>query len=158
LGNWGASAGNFAGASALYNNYSGQKNTLTRADGGVFNIRGIDISELFRTGLGGKVQFTGYLADGSSIIKTVELDGHFGFETFLFSGFDNLKKLEWTSGASSSFMSQFRNLWLESNDSLNPAGGPVGVPDAGPTLGLLAVACAALFFIRRKFLTPVRTR
>src|SRR5436190_12027533 len=77
LGSFSSANGNFAGAAALYNNYADKLNYLNRGDGSAFNVYSLDISELFRTGKGGTVTFTGYLAGGGKVTQTVKPHGIF---------------------------------------------------------------------------------
>jgi hypothetical protein len=154
FGGWGTEAPNFAGSAAMYNNYGTTKSALTRIDGGLFSISSIDLSELLKSGLATTINFTGYLNGDVKVSQSVTLDGVFGFQTFLLSGFDNLKTLEWTSGgSSSSLMVQFDNLQLNTADTvLAPEFTPVTVPDGGGTLVLLGLALAGLFMSSRQMM------
>lgn len=150
-GNFGSASANFAGSSAFYNNYGYSKNALTRADGDLFNIYSVDISELLKTGQSTTVSFTGYFNGGASITQNFILDGIFGFQTFLFSGFNELKTLEWTTGGTSgSLMTQFDNLKVEASSSAAASLAAVTVPDGGATLTLLGLGFVGIVALKRK--------
>ncbi len=164
LGSWGATSSSFAGSTALYNNYYIQKTALTRADGGLFNIYSLDLSELLKDGKAGTVTFTGYQNGDAKVTQSFTMDGTFGFQTLLLAGFNNLKTLEWTTGglsapagvSTATYMSQFDNLFVDTSDgaippAFTPGGTPLSVPDGGATLALMGLGLAGICLIGVQF-------
>ncbi len=90
----------YAGSTALYNSYIDGVTELRAADGSVFNMLSIDISE-FNTfhgnGVPRTVTFTGEISGGGTVEETFVTDGVFGSETFAFSNFMNLTSATWTN-------------------------------------------------------------
>ncbi len=85
---------------------------LARTGGSGFNLVSIDLAEV-NTG-SATVAFTGYYQGGGSIMESVTLDGNFssdsGFETFTFTGFNNLSRVEWNNPEP---FHQFDNIMVE---------------------------------------------
>lgn len=68
--------------------------TLTKDDNGAFDLLSIDLDQLNVTG-GVPVNFTGTKADSSTVTQGFTLDNTRGFETFNFTGFNNLLSVSW---------------------------------------------------------------
>ena len=102
----------FAGSTALFNTdtASGGTTTLAKVGGQAFNLHSIDVAELFRSPSSPydfAVTFTGTKSDSSMVSQTFHLDrvndfsdtGISGFETFAFTGFNNLVFVSWDQGS-----------------------------------------------------------
>lgn len=127
---------NFAGSTALYENaYNGV--ILKRDDQAAFTFNSIDISEWIPTNpLGGTISFTGEKSDGTYVSQDVTFDGTFGFETFQFTGFDDVVEVSWTQIEPSY---QFDNIVLNaSSSSAVPEPATIATWLAGGLLGLVA--------------------
>lgn len=126
----------YAGSAALVNNEHNGITKLTKDSSEVFDIFSIDLTEIDVDRLGPTtVDFIGNLSGGGTVNQSFSLDGVFGFETFLFSGFENLTSLTWTQ---TSDYHQFDNIMIDAN-----------VPEPG-MLALLAIGLAGVGFTRRK--------
>ena len=89
----------YNGSTALFFGLQGVNGTLTANSGGAFNLSSIDLVEVNPgTPI---VSFTGFLAGGGTVTQDFTLDGSFGmgfgFETFNFTGFDNVTSVVWQS-------------------------------------------------------------
>ena len=76
-------------------------NRLQHGAGAVFNLTSIDLADL-NAAPGGQnvtVNFTGFINGGGTVLQSFTTDAAFGMETFLFSGFNNLTKVEWLQEA-----------------------------------------------------------
>ena len=62
---------------------------LTRGGGGAFLLSSIDLTEQSHLTLS-DVTFTGFFSGGGAIDQTFSIDGLYGSQTFVFSGFDNV--------------------------------------------------------------------
>jgi len=71
---------------------SGAVTTVSKAGGGAFRLESVDLDDIYNGGYsmygnyGGDVLFTFNLAGGSSITRTVTIDGAPGWESFRFDG------------------------------------------------------------------------
>lgn len=114
-------------STALVNNMAPGSNgitTLTKDDGGTFEVLSIDLGELDPVSPAPvEVPFTGTRADGSTVTTTFTTDGAAGFETFTFEGFTDLVSLSWAQQAP---FHQFDNITLDP---------PVADPGTGETPG-----------------------
>ncbi len=136
---WGASSNNYAGSTALFAMFDSDMTTLSRNGGGAFSFDSIDLGEAFSSGGTASVTFTGQRADGSTVANMVDLDGQFGFETFGFTGFNNLVSLSWSQGT---IYTQFDNILLRS---------PAVVPVPGSVvLGAIGLGIVGLVRRRRR--------
>ena len=97
----GTSSGVYRGSPALRNgtNTNAADTILASDSGSSFNLTSIDLAEV-NPGTA-TVTFTGYFQAGGSIVESFMLDGNFssdsGFETFAFTGFSNLSRVEWNN-------------------------------------------------------------
>lgn len=90
----GAGTPQFTGSAAMQNTDNGGRTTLSRVDGNPFSLLSIDLAE-FNAG-NATVEFTGFQSGGAEVSASFTLDGNaFGLETFLFSGFVGLDRVEW---------------------------------------------------------------
>jgi hypothetical protein len=98
----------YQGSTALFPYANASLISLTKVGGGAFDLASIDLTDF--TGGGGQqtiFNFTGTRADNSTITQSVTVDTLPGFQTFNFSSFTNLAKVEWNSGGSTP---QFDNI------------------------------------------------
>ena len=107
---------------------------IASKDGSAFDMTSIDLSLLDPAGTSGTVQFTGVLAGGGSVVQSFTTST-FGFQTFSFTGFDNIVRLKWMQGTSLLNAHQFDNIVL----GLSAGGGGSSVPEANSTLLLLSM-------------------
>ena len=99
---WGTQATQYQGSTMLFNNTIDGMNRLQHGAGAVFNLTSIDLADL-NAGPGGQnvtVNFTGFINGGGTVLQSFTTDAVFGMETFVFSGFNNLTKVEWLQEAS----------------------------------------------------------
>jgi len=93
---FGTGASQFPGSTALFNNTVDGLTRLTRQGGGLFNLESIDLAPL-NTGTDMPiVKFTGTKFGGGTVMESFQTSGiGFVLETFNFTGFTNLTKVEW---------------------------------------------------------------
>ena len=139
FGVMGSGEGRYTGSAALFNDTIGGTTTLSRVGGGVFTLSSIDVSEL-NYAASVFVNFVGELLGGGQVFATIQTDGTFGMESFLFnSAWTNLVSVSWTQDSP---FHQFDNVNVEPG-SVSPVPVPAG--------GLLLVgALAGLAALRRK--------
>jgi hypothetical protein len=98
------------GGAALFNNYGYTATTLRRVDGRDFDLRSIDMADVYNIGTVSTVEFTFHYLDGSSSTIPVELDDVPGPQTALFNQ-KRLTSVSWrTSTTSSNGWCQFDNV------------------------------------------------
>jgi len=98
-----------------------QVNTLTKQDGGSFDLISIDIREL-NLGVGaGPIEFTAVKTAGGIVSQTFNTDGVFGWETFVFIGFTAIDSMSWDDTNPDNFVA-FDNIVLEI-DGIQTVGG-----------------------------------
>lgn len=122
----------FAGSTSLWNNWSGAQTILRKLDGASFTLNAIDLAEYTGSGVDANtgnpgagqapqsvsVTFTGYKAGGGTVSQTFHLDGYntyretgvSGYETFLFSNFDDVTSVRWTQNSGFQTQYQFDNI------------------------------------------------
>ena len=90
--------------------------TVRQTDDDPFSLLSIDVARLFAFDLRPSTTFTGTLADGSSVMKTitVSIDSPpLQFQTFDFTGFTNLKSVSWEQDVEfEQVLHQFGNIHL----------------------------------------------
>lgn len=98
------------GGAAVFNNYGFTTTTMAREDGGMFDLRSVDLADVYNQGTISTVAFTfHYLSGGSSSVE-VELDGLPGAQTVQFNQ-RRLSHVSWqTVATSSNGWSQFDNV------------------------------------------------
>lgn len=86
----------YTGSTAMFINGSNNTASLARVGGGSFDLISIDLSEIDVGRLGPTpVTFTGHLTGGGTVVQSITLNGVFGMETMVFSGFTNLSSVTW---------------------------------------------------------------
>ncbi len=103
IGTWGTLSANYLGSTALWNGDGTEINgvtTLTRTDGGAFDLLSMEIGEMWATGGGvSTTTFVGVLDAGGTVSANKTTDGvrsyGSGFEYFSFAGFTNLTSVSW---------------------------------------------------------------
>lgn len=105
----------FAGSTALYDNTIDGRIQLVATDGGVFDLTSIDLSRASLTIDGGAiVRFTGTKADSSTVSQSFTVGFDLAFDTFSFSGFEDLVSVSWFQERP---FHQFDNIVLSTNES-----------------------------------------
>lgn len=87
---------NFAGSTALFSMAPGAglfDTMLTQADGLIFDLVSIDLTEWRPDVSGGRVALIGTKSDNSTVTTYLTLDGVFGFERYTVEGFTGLTAL-----------------------------------------------------------------
>lgn len=136
------------GETSLYNSFGAT--TLMQDSGAAFTLNAIDLGPLNGNSAGttndGPILFTGTRADGTTVTATeTTTDPNGQFQTFTFSGFDNLTSLTFTStdGPTSS---QFDNVVLDQPAA--PSAAPE--PSQVAALGFTALGLGGLLLRARK--------
>lgn len=89
--------------------------TLAQTNGEPFSLLSIDLARNFAFDPAPTVTFTGTLAGGGTVMKTVTVttaSPPLVFQTFDLTGFTNLTSLSWDQGADSQGIHQFGNIHL----------------------------------------------
>jgi hypothetical protein len=95
LGTFGTLEARYPGSTAMFNDIINGVTGLTQADGGIFNLHSIDLSNLNNAGPT-SVTFVGTRPDGFQVSKTFTTSGSPNvLETFQFTGFNNLAYVQW---------------------------------------------------------------
>lgn len=84
----------YPGSTALFNDTINGMNRLQHGAGSAFDLTSIDLDFLNGSG-NSTVNFTGFIDGGGTVLQQFITDGALGLETFNFTGFDNLTKVEW---------------------------------------------------------------
>ncbi|MBF2058098.1 MAG: PEP-CTERM sorting domain-containing protein [Cyanobacterium sp. T60_A2020_053] len=124
----------YQGSVSFFDNNVNGEATLTKDDGSAFDLLSIDLDQLNTTG-GAPVNFTGTKADSSTVNQSFTLDGvgvtddsTRGFQTFNFTGFDNLLSVSWIQQAP---FHHFDNITLSASNSLT-------TPEPSLVLGIIS--------------------
>jgi hypothetical protein len=134
----------YQGSTALFPYSVNNLISLTKVGGGAFDLASIDLTD-FTGGSGTQnttFNFTGTRADNSTVNQSVTVDDLRGFQTFNFSGFNNLAKVEWQSNSGGGSNPQFDNINVS-------AAGTTSVPEPFTIIGTVIGGTAAVR-IRRK--------
>jgi hypothetical protein len=116
----------FMGSTGLSNCFQNGINTLTRVGGGAFDLFSIDLAPFGRSagyGGGAPVPFVGTKADGSTVqteFTAPPTPGPFpanGFQTYTFSGFNDVVSVSWTHVAP---YHQFDNITIDALPGSSP--------------------------------------
>lgn len=125
---------------SLFEFYAGSTTRLTDAGNAAFTLDSIDLAQYYNLETAGtfNVTFTGTFADSSTVSQTFTVDRFAGtplLQTFAFSGFDNVVRVDFTQGvAVSGNAYQFDNL-------------VVAPSSAVPEPSSLAMCCGGLAFL-----------
>ena len=142
LYSWGSEAGDwggYTGSAALFNeSYSGT--VLTSADGSLFDLNSVDISETFMAyPYEAELSITGMDAQGYTVTMDITLDGDFGYEAII-PGED------FTRLVSATFYTENGDDYQI--DNINVSASAVPLPGAFMILGSGLLAVAAI--VRKK--------
>jgi hypothetical protein len=116
---------NYQGSTALFPYATNNLVNLTKNGGGAFDLASIDLTDFTGGGAQMTFNFTVTKADNTNVTQSVTVDALPGFQTFNFSGFTNLTKVEWNSGGS---IPQFDNINVS-------AAGTTAVPEPFTIIG-----------------------
>ena len=130
----------WTGSVALFASNVGTTTTLSRVDGGAFDLISLDLSEGNTASSAASLIFTGTLLAGGTTSFGLTLDGTFGMETVGFQGFADVTSVSWQATGSRPASYQFDNIVVS---SLTPIPLPAGLP-------LLAAGLAGLALARRR--------
>jgi hypothetical protein len=111
---YGTQRSGYQGSTALFPYSVNNSIRLTKVDGGAFDFASIDLTD-FAGGSNTQnttFNFTGTRADNSTVNQSVIVDALSGFQTFNFSGFNNLARVEWQSTSGGASTPQFDNITL----------------------------------------------
>jgi hypothetical protein len=134
----------YAGSTGLFNAYPDARTTLSSLTGGVFDLYSIDLAPVSTVhGPGASVQFVGRLFGGGIVMQSFTVGSPFAFQSFLFSGFENLISVSWRQTHP---YHQFDNICI---DDASSSCSPTRVPEPG-TLALFGFGLAALGVMRRR--------
>lgn len=142
---WGSGSVNYLGSTALWNGdgtgVTGLT-TLTRADGGAFDLDSIDIGELFISNGGTpSVTFNAVYSGGGTISLRFTTDGirvtgdPSSFQTLNFTGFTDIVSVSWLQIAT---FIQFDNVTTDGGTAISEPG--TLIPFAAGMIGLLGLA------------------
>jgi hypothetical protein len=129
----------YQGSTALFPYSVNNLISLTKVGGGAFDLASIDLTD-FTGGNGTQntiFNFTGTRADNSTVNQSVTVDDLSGFQTFNFSGFNNLAKVEWRSNSGGGSTPQFDNINVS-------AAGTTSVPEPFTIIGTVIGGTAAV--------------
>lgn len=99
LGTFGALESRFTGSTALFDDTADGVIMLHQIGDAPFDLAAINLASL-NGSVPVEVTFLGTIASGGSVSQTFTVDGSaFVQETFNFTGFSNLSKVEWTQSA-----------------------------------------------------------
>jgi hypothetical protein len=132
---YGTQRSSYTGSTALYPYSTASLTRLTKVGGGAFDLSSIDLADASNSGTQPTINFTGTRADNTIVTQSLALDNLPGVQTFNFSGFTNLAKVEWNS--ISPFGAQFDNINVSAASSTS-------VPEPFTIVGTLIGGTAAL--------------
>lgn len=127
---WGASSPNLPGLSpvntSLFEYYAGSTTTLTNAGNATFTLSSIDLAPVLPNGSGTfTVNFTGTLADSSTVSQGFTVSNSPNLQTFNFSNFDNVISVSFTQGTNSGLFGQQISAYQFNNLVVIPTAVPV---------------------------------
>jgi hypothetical protein len=130
----------FNGSTSLFDNTFGGVTTLIKDGGGLFSLNSIDLDWL--NGVGPvPVNFVGTKADSSTILANFTLDQDQGFETFNFSGFNDLVSVSWEQEPG---FHHIDNIVLDREPIPEP------IPEPLTILGTIVAGCFGVGMKRKK--------
>jgi hypothetical protein len=110
FGNWGTRSQFYPGSTALFNNNRYGTTRLTQVGGGAFNLSSIDLTDLAGN-TSTTVLFTGRKTDGSNVSQSFTTDAiTTTLQTFNFTNFTNLIRVDWNDLDRSGNFAQFDNI------------------------------------------------
>lgn len=137
------------GGAALAIIYGGTTTTLTRADGAAFDLRSIDLADVYNEGTVSDWSFTFTYAAGGSEVVTLSLDNQIGGQTFAF-GKTGLSSVSWV-------VTQGDHLWGQF-DNVDVALTSTGVPSAVPEPASIALMLGGLGLVGLRARAATRDR
>jgi hypothetical protein len=132
---YGTQRSGYQGLTALFPYAIASLISLTKVGGSPFDLSSIDLTDFTGGGQQTTFNFTGTRADNSTITQSVTVDTLPGFQTFNFSSFTNLAKVEWNSGCS---VPQFDNI------NVSVASTTTAVPEPFTIIGTIIGGTAAV--------------
>ena len=107
----------YTGTPSFFNNTVNGLTRLTASDNSAFDLQSIALDSL-NGGYNQTVTFTGFFAGGGTIVQAFMTDASFpGLQTFNFTGFTNLSRVEWTQTPN---FHSFDNITVQASDVPEP--------------------------------------
>lgn len=137
------------GGAALAVIFGGTTTTLSRADGAAFDLRSIDLADVYDDGVASDWSFTFTYAAGGSEVVNLSLDNQIGGQTFAF-GRTGLSSVSWVVTQGDHQWGQF--------DNVDVALTSTGVPSAVPEPASMALMLGGLGLVGLRARTAARRR
>lgn len=133
----------YAGANAL-SSFSPATITLVRTDSAPFSLTSIDLARNFAFDPAPTVTFTGTLNGGGTVTQTFTVttaSPPLAFQTFNFTGFNNLSSVSWSQGVPTGNLHQFTNIHVDAATAPEPASLALTLWVSALAVGVVARRC-----------------